>query len=163
SGPAARPCPPSPRSDRSQTRRRCCRTAHPRHRGRRARRLCTDRPAPARRPFARPRHRWEQRRAGCLCRLRARPRGGTLDAGAGSIVQRMLVLTFLTVTAFHDVAVFDGRDLLPRTTVVVDGDHIVRIGSGPDPAGATIVDGRGKTLLPGLIDAHSHPFGGALK
>jgi len=47
--------------------------------------------------------------------------------------------------------------------VVVDGDHIVRMGSGPDPAGATIIDGRDKTLLPGFIDAHAHPFGGALK
>ena len=75
----------------------------------------------------------------------------------------MLVLTFLTVTVFHDVAVFDGRELLPRTTVVVDGDHIVRMGSGPDPAGATILDGKGRTLLPGFIDAHAHPFAGALK
>src|SRR5262249_13820441 len=31
------------------------------------------------------------------------------------------------------------------------------------PAGATIVDGTGKTLLPGLIDAHTHAWGDALE
>ena len=74
----------------------------------------------------------------------------------------MLAL-LLAATAFHDVAVFDGHQMLPPTTVLVEGDHIVRIGPGPDPAGATVVDGRGKTLLPGLIDAHAHPFFAALK
>src|SRR5262245_20571555 len=75
----------------------------------------------------------------------------------------MGLLLFLSVTVFHGVAVFDGHKLLPPTTVVVDGDRIVRIGPGDDPPGATIIEGRGKTLLPGLIDAHAHPFGAALK
>jgi imidazolonepropionase-like amidohydrolase len=74
----------------------------------------------------------------------------------------MLAL-LLAATAFHDVAVFDGQKLQPPTMVVIEGDHIVRVGAGPDPAGATVVDGRGKTLLPGLIDAHAHPFLAALK
>ena len=74
----------------------------------------------------------------------------------------MLAL-LLAATAFHDVAVFDGQKMQPPTNVIIEGDHIVRIGSGPDPAGATVVDGRGKTLLPGLIDAHAHPFLAALK
>jgi imidazolonepropionase-like amidohydrolase len=36
---------------------------------------------------------------------------------------------------------------------------------GPDveaPAGATVVDGRGATLLPGFLDAHTHTWGDAL-
>ncbi|HYK97044.1 MAG TPA: amidohydrolase family protein [Candidatus Acidoferrales bacterium] len=38
---------------------------------------------------------------------------------------------------------------------VIDGDRITAIG-GPAPAGATSVDVRGRTILPGLIDAHVH-------
>jgi imidazolonepropionase-like amidohydrolase len=61
----------------------------------------------------------------------------------------------------RDVAVFDvatgavapGRDVLAR------GDRIEAIapaGSIPAPADAEVLDGRGATLLPGLIDAHGH-------
>jgi imidazolonepropionase-like amidohydrolase len=43
--------------------------------------------------------------------------------------------------------------------IVIEGDHIVRVG-GPDivPKGAEVVDLGGATLLPGLIDLHSHPL-----
>jgi imidazolonepropionase-like amidohydrolase len=48
---------------------------------------------------------------------------------------------------------------LERGTLVIDGDRIVAI--GPDqtvrvPKGAQRVDGRGLTVLPGLIDCHVH-------
>lgn len=52
-------------------------------------------------------------------------------------------------------------------TVIVRGDRIVWVGTADDPAipaadiTATHVDGRGKTLLPGLIDAHVHIIGSA--
>ncbi len=60
---------------------------------------------------------------------------------------------------FRGVRVFDGAKLSPPTTVVVDGGRIARVGGeGPTPAGALVVDGSGKTLLPGLIDAHTHTF-----
>ncbi len=39
--------------------------------------------------------------------------------------------------------------------VVIQGDHIVRVG-GPIPDGAKVVDLGDSTLLPGLIDAHTH-------
>jgi imidazolonepropionase-like amidohydrolase len=61
------------------------------------------------------------------------------------------------VLAFRNVDVFDGARLLRRTTVLV-ADGMVRA-VAPDlvlPPGAEIVDGAGKTLLPGLIDAHTH-------
>ena len=54
-------------------------------------------------------------------------------------------------TALRNVRVFDGRQLLPPGTVVLDGDRI-----GSDASGATAVDGAGAVLLPGLIDAHLH-------
>jgi imidazolonepropionase-like amidohydrolase len=63
--------------------------------------------------------------------------------------------------AFTDVRVFDGQRVLPRATVMVDGDHIVAVGRDAPPPGVTVVPGAGRTLLPGLIDAHAHVFEGA--
>jgi imidazolonepropionase-like amidohydrolase len=59
--------------------------------------------------------------------------------------------------AITNVRVFDGTEVIPRATVVIEGDRIASVGPDvPVPAGATVIDGRGKTLLPGLIDAHAH-------
>ncbi len=53
--------------------------------------------------------------------------------------------------------------MLPPADVLVRDGRIAAIGRNlPVPAGAEVVDGRGKTLLPGLIDAHTHTFGDAL-
>lgn len=44
-------------------------------------------------------------------------------------------------------------------TVIVSGDRIVRLGPAADlapPEEATVIDGRGKFLLPGLADMHAH-------
>ncbi|HEY6479702.1 MAG TPA: amidohydrolase family protein [Streptosporangiaceae bacterium] len=57
-------------------------------------------------------------------------------------------------TAVTNVRVFDGRQLLPPATVVIEGARI-----GSDPAGARMIDGEGGVLLPGLIDAHVHLHG----
>ena len=59
------------------------------------------------------------------------------------------------VTAITNVQVFDGEDLSPARTVVIDGPLIQSVG-GEVPADAAIVDGRGGTLLPSLIDSHVH-------
>ena len=61
--------------------------------------------------------------------------------------------------AFTHVRVFDGERMTPDATVLVNGERIVAVGAGlAVPAGATAVDGSGKTLLPGLIDSHAHAF-----
>lgn len=63
------------------------------------------------------------------------------------------------VTAVRDVRVFDGESVTPGGTVVIRGDSIAAV--GPDvavPEGAAVVEGAGRTLLPGLIDAHAHTF-----
>lgn len=54
--------------------------------------------------------------------------------------------------------VFDGTGAKAKIAdVLVDGDTIVGVGKHIDPpAGATRVDGRGKTLIPGLHDLHTH-------
>lgn len=53
----------------------------------------------------------------------------------------------------------DAAAIRPGTTVVVSGNRITAV--GPDgsiaiPEGAEIVEGKGKTLLPGLFDMHVH-------
>ncbi|MCM3878098.1 MAG: amidohydrolase family protein [Thermoanaerobaculia bacterium] len=62
---------------------------------------------------------------------------------------------------FRGVGLFDAdaAAIRPGTTVVVSGNRISDV--GPDgivaiPTGAEIVDGKGKTLLPGLFDMHVH-------
>ncbi|HEU4733992.1 MAG TPA: amidohydrolase family protein [Kofleriaceae bacterium] len=50
------------------------------------------------------------------------------------------------------------RTVVPDATVVVAGDRITAVGDArtPIPAGALVIDARGKTLLPGLWDMHVH-------
>jgi hypothetical protein len=57
--------------------------------------------------------------------------------------------------------VFDGEAgvMRPQTTVVIRGDRIVEVGpaaSVATPAGATVIDATGKSVLPGLWDMHTH-------
>jgi imidazolonepropionase-like amidohydrolase len=62
--------------------------------------------------------------------------------------------------AVTNVTLIDGTGARPRVvTIIVEGDRIVAINSGgPErmPAGATIVDGRGKYMIPGMWDMHVH-------
>ena len=49
---------------------------------------------------------------------------------------------------------------LPDRRVVIAGNHIQRVGAAgavPVPAGAQVIDARGKYLIPGLWDLHVHP------
>jgi imidazolonepropionase-like amidohydrolase len=59
------------------------------------------------------------------------------------------------VTAITNARVFDGEKVLGTVTVVIDGARIAAVGGEP-PATAEIIDAAGATLLPGLIDAHTH-------
>jgi imidazolonepropionase-like amidohydrolase len=60
--------------------------------------------------------------------------------------------------AFVDVTVvpMTGEGELEHQNVVVRGDRIERIGVERPPAGATLVEGRGKRLMPGFVDMHVH-------
>jgi len=62
-------------------------------------------------------------------------------------------------TLVKDVRVFDGKAVHERRSVLFDGATILDADfRGAPPQGARIVDGAGRTLLPGLIDAHTHTF-----
>lgn len=65
--------------------------------------------------------------------------------------------------AIESVRLFDGENISDSTTVVVENGLILEIGEGIDISNAQVIDGSGKTLLPGLIDAHTHSFGAALQ
>jgi imidazolonepropionase-like amidohydrolase len=61
-------------------------------------------------------------------------------------------------TLFTNVRVFDGRSaaLSAPTSVLIRGNRIAAIGTSAQSANATVIDGAGRTLMPGLIDAHVH-------
>jgi imidazolonepropionase-like amidohydrolase len=64
--------------------------------------------------------------------------------------------------AIRDVRVFDGEKTLPHANLVVRDGRIAAIGPKVRiPAGLPVIEGAGKTLLPGLIDSHVHVFPGA--
>ncbi|TDC75050.1 amidohydrolase family protein [Streptomyces hainanensis] len=63
-------------------------------------------------------------------------------------------------TLIRDVRVFDGeRAVRGRADVLVDGETIAAPDGRPVDV---VVEGAGRTLLPGLIDAHTHVFDGDL-
>src|SRR5262245_46653684 len=64
-----------------------------------------------------------------------------------------------TATLFKNVKVFDGKSdkLIASTSVLVVGNKIAKIGGDVGaPKEATVIDAGGRTLMPGLIDAHWH-------
>lgn len=81
------------------------------------------------------------------------------------MLNRLLLVLAIALSAtaqpvvIRNVRVFDGTRVIPNATVAFDDGLIV---SGV-PENARIIDGTGKTLLPGLIDAHTHVFGTALE
>jgi imidazolonepropionase-like amidohydrolase len=59
-------------------------------------------------------------------------------------------------TLIQHARIFDGRDVATESEILIDGDRIAQ------PDGEAVdqtVDATGKTLLPGLIDAHTHAVG----
>jgi imidazolonepropionase-like amidohydrolase len=60
----------------------------------------------------------------------------------------------------RSVRIFDGTRVIPRGDVWVQGGVIKAVGSHVEtPSGVRVIDGRGQTLVPGLIDAHVHTMG----
>ncbi|MDZ7627020.1 MAG: amidohydrolase family protein [Parvularculaceae bacterium] len=63
---------------------------------------------------------------------------------------------------FRNVTLFDGAAFKKKMSVLVEGDRITAVGKGKKvkaPAGASVIDGAEKTLVPGLWDMHYHSGG----
>lgn len=65
------------------------------------------------------------------------------------------------IVVIADVTLIDGTGSAPRpgVSVVLAGDRIVWVGGSaevPETDGARVIDGRGKYLVPGLWDMHTH-------
>lgn len=53
----------------------------------------------------------------------------------------------------------EGESVIEDGTIVVDGNRIVAIGRSGEvavPGDAEVVDARGKTIMPGIVDVHAH-------
>lgn len=94
---------------------------------------------------------------------------------AGTVLLGVVVMTFgqhsepatpaapsASAIVFANVRIFDGRSdsLSPLSHVLIRGDQIEKISTDPIPSDlhvdTAVIDGKGKTLMPGLIDAHVH-------
>jgi len=84
------------------------------------------------------------------------PAASPVAAGTATAVPKV------AVTLFKNVRIFDGKaeKLTDPGSVMVRGNIIERVSSGsietPADADVTVIDGGGRTLMPGLIDAHWH-------
>jgi imidazolonepropionase-like amidohydrolase len=62
-----------------------------------------------------------------------------------------------TAVRAHAMLDVESGKLVPNPVVLIEGNRIQAVGSGlAIPAGAGVIDLGGATLLPGLIDAHTH-------
>ena len=72
------------------------------------------------------------------------------------------IATSTTTTAIVDVRVFDGDSVVENASVVLADGRVREVGRDIGiPPDAAVIDGRGKTVLPGLIDGHVHAIGAA--
>lgn len=83
---------------------------------------------------------------------------------ARDVAHQFLTPANLTPTLVDHVLMFDSvaGKYLPDRAVLIAGGKVAAVGAGGSikaPAGATVIDGRGKTLTPGLWDAHRHVGG----
>lgn len=77
-----------------------------------------------------------------------------------AVARKLLQGATSGTVAFVDVRAFlEGKGVVDHQTVIVEDRRIARVGPSappPPPAGARIVAGEARTLVPGLWDAHMH-------
>ena len=62
----------------------------------------------------------------------------------------------MSIIALVGGRVLEGRQLR-TTSILIEGERIARVDGGAPPPGARILDVAGLTVVPGLIDVHTHP------
>jgi imidazolonepropionase-like amidohydrolase len=78
--------------------------------------------------------------------------------GAGAAAEKVTAIVGATV--LHP-ALEGAASVAPDSTIVITGNHITVVGPVTQtrlPRGATVIDGHGKWVIPGLIDSHVHYF-----
>jgi imidazolonepropionase-like amidohydrolase len=92
-----------------------------------------------------------------LCRVAL---GAVAVVALGSCAPATAAVAIVGATVIHPQ--FDGTDAhAADTTIVVEANRIVSVAPANKafiPAGATVIDARGKYVVPGLVDAHVHFF-----
>ena len=94
------------------------------------------------------------------CRHRVWPcagRPGVAGTQDGTVRAQVATQPAAREFVIRDVRVFDGERVIPKASVHVRDGMIVSVG-GTAPAGVESISGDGRTLLPGLIDAHTHAY-----
>ena len=90
--------------------------------------------------------------------------GAASRGQAAGVAPRQAPATSAAAFVVRNARVFDGERVHEKASVLVQSGRIAAIGAEVEaPAGAAVIDGSGKTLLPGLIDAHTHAFNDALE
>ncbi len=82
------------------------------------------------------------------------------DARALSVAKEAVTPTNATIV-IKGGDLFDSESgaMRPAQTIVIRGDRIIAVGAAdavPVPAGATVIDATGKTVMPGMWDMHGH-------
>src|SRR6202000_1961700 len=62
--------------------------------------------------------------------------------------------------AITDVTIYDGTGAAPKLhqTIVLEGGVISSVGTQAPPADAKVINGTGKTVIPGLVMLHEHLY-----
>jgi hypothetical protein len=100
--------------------------------------------------------------AALLLALSAGGLGGKLyfmEARAQTTAQAPANIASTKNFVIRNARIFDGTQLQPAGDVWVEEGHIKAVGAQLEvPAGVASIDASGDTLLPGLIDAHTHVY-----
>ncbi|MFT6407757.1 MAG: imidazolonepropionase-like amidohydrolase [Arenicella sp.] len=68
-----------------------------------------------------------------------------------------------TVLLIQNATIFNGQAFIKNTDLEINNGTISAIGKNLESLAVSRIDASGKTIIPGLIDAHTHSFGKALQ